>query len=53
MLRPRREMAVEPRRVVLELRPDEYRALETLCRDRSCTVPELVRVVALQLARAD
>jgi hypothetical protein len=41
-----------PKRVVVELRADEYRALEAACRGRCLTVPELVRLVALRLAQA-
>jgi hypothetical protein len=41
-----------PKRVVVELHPSEYEALEAFCRGRCCTVPEMVRVVALRLARA-
>lgn len=52
MIRRPNVIATEPRRVVLELHPDDYHALEVFCRDRRVTVPEMVRVVALRLARA-
>lgn len=52
MIRDRKTTATEPRRVVLELEPSEHQALETLCRGKCCTVPEMVRLVALRLARA-
>jgi hypothetical protein len=51
-IRGRQAIALEPRRVVVELSPDEYRALEVVCRGRCITAPELVRLVALRLARA-
>ena len=51
-IRDRKTTATEPRRVVLELQPSESQALETLCRGKCCTVPEMVRLVALRLARA-
>ncbi|MGH3084696.1 MAG: hypothetical protein ACRDNP_11705 [Gaiellaceae bacterium] len=51
MIRGRRLAAVEPRRVVVELRPDEYRALEDACKGRCLTAPELIKLVALRLAR--
>ena len=41
-----------PRRVIVELTPGEYRALEQACRGRPITAPEFVRLVALRLARA-
>jgi hypothetical protein len=41
-----------PRRVVVELSPAEYRALEQACSGRPITAAELVRLVALRLARA-
>jgi hypothetical protein len=41
-----------PTRVVVELSPAEYRALEQACKGRCLTAPELVRLVALRLARA-
>ena len=44
--------AAEPRRVVVELEPSEYQALEAACRGRCITAPELVRIVALRLAGA-
>jgi hypothetical protein len=40
------------RRVVVELFAEEYRALEAACGGRCITAAELVRVVALRLARA-
>jgi hypothetical protein len=43
--------ARKPKRVVVELDADEYRMLEAACRGRCITVPELVRLVALRLAR--
>jgi len=30
---------------------DDFEALEKFCRGKCCTVPEMVRVVALRLAR--
>jgi hypothetical protein len=45
--------AAEPRRVVVEMDPGEYQALEAACRGRCITAPELVRLVALRLARAN
>ena len=50
-LRSLARAAVEPRRIVVELSADEYQALEAFCRGRRVTVPELVGVVALRLAR--
>jgi hypothetical protein len=44
-------MAAEPRRVVVELSADEFRALEAACRGRCITAPELIRLVALRLTR--
>jgi hypothetical protein len=41
-----------PRRVVVELSPADYRALEQACSGRPITAAELVRLVALRLARA-
>ena len=41
----------QPRRIVVELSADEYRALEAARRGRCVTGPELVRLVALRLAR--
>jgi len=43
---------MEPRRVVVELHPEDYKALEAVCRGRCINAPELVRVVAQRLARA-
>jgi hypothetical protein len=40
------------KRVAVEFSADEYRALEAACRGRCLTVAELVRLVALRLARA-
>jgi hypothetical protein len=40
---------LDPRRN--ELHPDEYRTLAAFCRDLRVTVPEMVKVVALRLAR--
>jgi len=44
--------ARKPKRLVVELSADDYRALEAACRGRCMTAPELVRLVALRLARA-
>jgi hypothetical protein len=52
MIRGPKRMAAEPRQVVVELEPSDYVALETFCRSKCCTVLELVRVVALRLARS-
>jgi hypothetical protein len=41
-----------PKRVSVEFTADEWRALEAACRGRCVTAPELVRLVALRLARA-
>jgi hypothetical protein len=41
-----------PKRVAVEFTAAEYRALEQACRGRCLTPPELVRLVALRLARA-
>jgi hypothetical protein len=41
-----------PKRVVIEFTADEYGALEQACKGRCLTAPELVRLVALRLARA-
>ena len=49
-LRSLARAAVEPRRVVVEFHPDEYRALEAACRGRCISAAELVRVVATRLA---
>jgi hypothetical protein len=51
-LRGRRLAAVEPRRIVLELRPAEYEALERACKGRCISAPELIKLVALRLSRA-
>jgi hypothetical protein len=40
-----------PKRVVVEFSADEYRALEAACCGRCVTAAELVRLVALRLAR--
>ena len=45
--------ARKPKRVVVEFSADEYRALEAACRGRCMTAPELVRLVALRLARVE
>jgi hypothetical protein len=50
-IRSKKAAAAEPRRQVVELSPAEYRALETACRGRCLTAPELVRLVALRVAR--
>lgn len=46
-------MPTMPRRVVLELRADEYQALEQLGRGpyRSLTPAHVIQLVAVQLAR--
>lgn len=41
-----------PKRVVVELEAWEYEALEVACRGHCITAPDLVRLVALRLARA-
>jgi hypothetical protein len=41
-----------PKRVVVEFSADEYQALDQACRGRCLTAAELVRLVALRLARA-
>jgi hypothetical protein len=51
-IRGTKRTAIEPRRVVVELQPDEYQALEAACRGRCFTAPELIRLVALRLTRA-
>jgi hypothetical protein len=51
-IRGPKRAAAEPRRVVVEFHPDEYRALEAACQGRCITAPELVRLVALRLTRA-
>ena len=43
--------ALKPKRIAVELSAAEYRVLEQACRGRCLTVPELVRLVALRLAR--
>jgi hypothetical protein len=50
-IRGRAAAAAEPRRVVVELDPCEYQALEVACRGRCITAPELIRLVALRLTR--
>jgi hypothetical protein len=49
-IRPPRLVALEPVRVVVELRQDEYAALVKAC-GAFASVPQLVRLVALRLAR--
>jgi hypothetical protein len=41
-----------PKRVVVELSVDDYRTLEQACKGRCVAAAELVRLVALRLARA-
>jgi len=43
--------ARKPKRVVVEFSADDYGALEAACRGRCVTAAELVRLVALRLAR--
>jgi hypothetical protein len=50
-IRGKKLVEAEPRRVVVELHPDEYRALEAACKGHCITAPEFVRLVALRLAR--
>jgi hypothetical protein len=47
----RAQVATAPRTIVVELRAEEYQALEAACQGRRVTAPQLIRVVVLKLAR--
>jgi hypothetical protein len=52
MLRGRREVAVEPRRVVVELSPEDFEALRVACGSH-VSVAQYLRLVALRLVKLD
>jgi hypothetical protein len=52
MLRGRREVAVEPRRIVVELSPEDFELLRGACGSH-VSVAQYVRLVALRLVKLD
>jgi hypothetical protein len=51
MIRPMREVAVEPRRVVVELEPAEFEALDKAC--GRVAPADYLRLIALRLLAAE